>query len=71
MERATDLSGRYWAMKETDLRRLKSQKLLRIMRIERSWIGYSQLQEIRKLRSHLKWIDAVLAARDAQAPLFE
>jgi len=66
MYRATDLSTRYWNMKTRDLRRLKSEKENRIRRIEGQAMGYFAIQEVRKLRGHLKWINAVLAAREAQ-----
>jgi len=69
MERATDMSTRYWNMTTTDLRRLKSQKLTRIQRLEGKRMGYFDIQEVRKLQGHLKWINAVLASRDAQLGL--
>jgi len=69
MERATDLSIRYWNMKEIELRRLKSQKVNRISRLRSKPLGYFDQQEIRKLERHLKWINAVLAAREAQIKL--
>jgi len=69
MERATDLSTRYWNMREIDLRRLKSQKEGRISRLRSKQLGYFDQQEIRKLEGHLKWINAVLAARDDQLAL--
>lgn len=66
MERATDMSTRYWNMRELDLRRLRSQKENRISRLESKQMGYFDIQEARLLRGHLKWINAVLAAREAQ-----
>lgn len=71
MERATDLSTRYWNMTTRDLRRLKSQKENRIMRLEAKYLGYFEIKEIRMLRGQLKWINAVLAAREAQASFME
>lgn len=69
-DRANDLSTRYWQMKEIDLRRLKSQKENRIRRLEARYMGYFDLQEVRLLQGHLRWINAVLAAREAQQVLF-
>jgi len=67
MERAYDLSTRYWKMKTADLRRLESQKVNRLLRIRaKGTMGYFDQQEIRKLEGHLKWIRAVLASRDGQ-----
>jgi len=69
VERVTDMSTRYWNMKTIDLRRLKSEKSNRIMRLESKHMGYFDQQEIKRLRGHLRWINAVLAAREAQPEL--
>jgi len=66
MERATNLSTRYFKMKSIDLRRLESQKQNSINRLRAKPLGYFDQQEIRKLEDNLKWIRAVLASREGR-----
>jgi len=69
MDNATDMSTRYWNMTTLQLKRLKSEKEAHIARIERKQMGYFDIQEVRKLRGHLRWINSVLEARALQMPL--
>jgi len=63
------LSTRYFKMTTLQLRTLRSQKMNRIASLERKQLGYFDQIEIRKLRGHLRLINAVLASRDSQPEL--
>jgi len=58
----------YFNRSTADLRRLKSEKYVRYERIEHD-MGYFAMQEKRKLRQQIMWIDAVLASRGLQLGL--
>ena len=66
MDETYNMSERYWKFSTLQLRRLKSMKENKIMRLASKPLGYFDQQEIRKLKGHLRWINAVLAARDDQ-----
>jgi len=58
----------YFHRSAADLRRLKSEKYVRYEKIEHD-MGYFAMQEKRKLRQQIMWIDAVLASRNLQIGL--
>jgi len=59
----------YYHRTTEDLRRLKSEKYVRYEKLENE-MGYFAMQEKRKLRQQIMWIDAVLASRGLQQKLF-
>jgi len=63
-----DMSKVYFTMPTGDLRKLKSKKYVRYEKLERD-MGYLAMQEKRKLRQQITWIDAVLASRGLQQKL--
>lgn len=64
-----DMSKVYWNMKTQELKHLRSKKINAILRLERKHLGYFDQRELAKLRQQKIWIDAVLAAREAQLGL--
>jgi len=64
-----DMSAVYYGMPTEKLRNLKSSKYVRYEKLERD-MSYLAMQEKRKLRQQIMWIDAVLAARGLQIKLF-
>lgn len=65
-----DMASVYFKMTTADLRRLKGEKQLRLMKCRKQAMTYSNLQEIRKLEFQLNRIDAVLRSRFEQGLLF-
>jgi len=63
-----DMSNVYYNLPTDQLRALKSTKYVRYEKIERD-MSYLAMQEKRKLRQQIMWIDAVLAARNLQMGL--
>jgi len=66
-----NMSYVYWNMKLKDCKRLRSQKVSAVLRLERKHLGYFDQQELRKLRQQVIWLDAVIAAKAAQLALPE
>jgi len=66
---AKDMSKVYFKTPTIDLIRNKGRKQLALMRAERQG-GYFGRKEAKRLRYQIGQIDAVLAARAAQKPLF-
>lgn len=48
------------------LKRLRSQKHNRVMKLEHDASGYFHTREIARLKTQMQWIDAVLEARAHQ-----
>lgn len=63
-----NMSTVYFALPTKDLRALKSKKYVRWEKLERD-MSYLAMQEKRKLRQQIMWIDAVLASRNLQENL--
>jgi len=63
-----DMSKIYFTTPTRQLRELKSKKYVRYEKLERD-MSYLAMQEKRKLRQQIMWIDAVLAARGLQQKL--
>lgn len=66
-----DMSSYYFSMKQKDLLKLRSQKVLAIQRERRHFFSYASAQEIKRLTFAISRIDAVLAARASQLALPE
>lgn len=64
-----DMSDWYFKQPSQKLRALRSQKVTRKAKLEAHHMGYFDLQEVRTLVAQIRWIDAVLAAREAQQRL--
>jgi len=64
-----DMSAVYYKKPTPELRALKSSKYVRLEKLERD-MSYLGMQEKRKLRAQIRWIDAVLASRGLQIKLF-
>lgn len=59
--------GSYYHTLSVDhLKRLKSQKYVRLQKIENEPKFYFNVQEAARLKAQIGWIDAVLAARASQ-----
>jgi len=67
---AKDMSKVYWGMTTDQLRKLKSQKHEQHYILENKPEGFFNDHDLRVLRQQIRWIDAVLAARNLQKPLF-
>lgn len=68
MSEPRDMSRVYRYSKTEDLEELRSRKMVRARRLERS-VSYLDKQELRRIRFNVKQIDVELAARAAQERL--
>lgn len=66
MER--DMTTYYRGMTEFDLRKLRSKKILRGLKIAKDFSWFA-IKEKNTLRQQIRWIDAELACRAAQLTL--
>jgi len=68
---ARDMASWYFNQPTKTLKRLRSQKYNRLVRLRGGMLGYMDMQEIKQLTFALGKIDAVLASRAAQMELPE
>jgi len=65
-----DMSDWYYKQSTQKLKALRSMKVVRKDKLMSHHMGYFDLQEVRTLTAQIRWIDAVLASREAQRELF-
>jgi len=61
-----DMSQIYFGMPTEKLRKLRSKKYNRRLRLQSEKLGYFGLQELRVLNQQITWIDAVINSRNDQ-----
>jgi len=66
---AKDMSKIYFSKTTVALEMLKSEKQSKIRQLERSYMGYLDKQDLRKLRHQVKQIEAVIESRRLQQEL--
>jgi len=66
---AKDMSKVYRNTPTIDLIKNRGRKMLALMRAQQEW-GYFAKKEVARLQYQIAQIDAEIAARDAQMPLF-
>lgn len=64
------MSNIYYTMPTEKLTTLRSKKFVELQKLRRKPGSYLTMQDIRKLSQQIRWIDAVLFAREAQVRLF-